>query len=494
SGAAPRPLLAPIGAPSPAIPATDLWLRTTALLADAVLSGGGAAAADSAHRVLRDLHLARTSGWATEATLLALLTLSRSERAEAAAAWCDRFLADSDPSVPGAAVVARAQLAPIGLAPIGLSPGRLAPGGVAAGPGDGNNGGAPMTWAATAQLGALMPAPAPGQLAAPAGGQTTRAVVIAARAAVALDQGDLPLAVEHARTALSILPAKAWGVAVGLPLGTLILATTRMGDVEEAARHLVQTVPDEMFSSRYGLDYLYARGQHHLATHHAHAALADFLACGELSRGWGVDAAGLVPWRTGAAAAWLQLGNVEAARQLAQEQLTRASAPRVRGLALRLLAAASPAGRRLPLLTESLDLLEAAGDRLEQAHTLADLSRAYDTVDQRRRARLLLRRALHVATMCAARPLSQELFAISGDNRAAPSDGAGREEIAALTDSERRVASLAVMGYTNREIASRLYVTPSTVEQHLTRVYRKLNVKRRRDLPVDLWTDATRTG
>ncbi|WP_198047890.1 helix-turn-helix transcriptional regulator [Kutzneria sp. 744] len=50
------------------------------------------------------------------------------------------------------------------------------------------------------------------------------------------------------------------------------------------------------------------------------------------------------------------------------------------------------------------------------------------------------------------------------------------------------------MGYTNREIAARLYVTPSTVEQHLTRVYRKLDVKRRKDLPVDLRTELTKTG
>ncbi len=34
----------------------------------------------------------------------------------------------------------------------------------------------------------------------------------------------------------------------------------------------------------------------------------------------------------------------------------------------------------------------------------------------------------------------------------------------------------------NREIAARLFITVSTVEQHLTRVYRKLGVTRRLDL------------
>jgi DNA-binding CsgD family transcriptional regulator len=52
-----------------------------------------------------------------------------------------------------------------------------------------------------------------------------------------------------------------------------------------------------------------------------------------------------------------------------------------------------------------------------------------------------------------------------------------------LSEAERRIAALAAHGYTNREIAGRLYVTVSTVEQHLTHAYRKLKVNRRTDLP-----------
>ena len=39
------------------------------------------------------------------------------------------------------------------------------------------------------------------------------------------------------------------------------------------------------------------------------------------------------------------------------------------------------------------------------------------------------------------------------------------------------MAALAAQGSTNREIAAELYITVSTVEQHLTRVYRKLNIR-----------------
>ncbi|NEA06615.1 helix-turn-helix transcriptional regulator, partial [Streptomyces sp. SID10116] len=52
------------------------------------------------------------------------------------------------------------------------------------------------------------------------------------------------------------------------------------------------------------------------------------------------------------------------------------------------------------------------------------------------------------------------------------------EPDAELTEAERRVAELAADGFTNREISRKLYVTVSTVEQHLTRIYRKLDVKR----------------
>ena len=48
-----------------------------------------------------------------------------------------------------------------------------------------------------------------------------------------------------------------------------------------------------------------------------------------------------------------------------------------------------------------------------------------------------------------------------------------------MTASERRVAELAAAGKTNREIAAELFVTPKTVENHLTRVYAKLGVSSR---------------
>ncbi len=45
---------------------------------------------------------------------------------------------------------------------------------------------------------------------------------------------------------------------------------------------------------------------------------------------------------------------------------------------------------------------------------------------------------------------------------------------------------MAADGWSNKEIAEALSITVSTVEQHLTRSYRKLSIRRRRELPRQL--------
>ena len=61
-------------------------------------------------------------------------------------------------------------------------------------------------------------------------------------------------------------------------------------------------------------------------------------------------------------------------------------------------------------------------------------------------------------------------------------ESSGPPALASLTPHELRVASIVASGVTNHEVASRLFVTPKTVEYHLRSIYRKLGIRSRSEL------------
>lgn len=282
---------------------------------------------------------------------------------------------------------------------------------------------------------------------------------------------------------------RGFGVSVGLPLSVLLLVATRLGQFDQAQHFLTVPVPEAMSKTPVGLHYLRARGRYYLARQYYRAAIEDFEACGDLMTKWGLDLPGIAPWRTDLAEANLRVG--VPSKNLAVDQLARLGPynKRTRGITLRVLAATSELKERPRILQKAVRILKSCDDQVELADALLDLSEVQYELGRYEEARETGRRGRDLAararlTSAPVKPPS------TPDKREEPAPASQLVEEASiiriLTDAERRVASLAAKGHSNREIARKLYITVSTVEQHLTHVYRKLQVNRRADLPEAL--------
>lgn len=192
-----------------------------------------------------------------------------------------------------------------------------------------------------------------------------------------------------------------------------------------------------------------------------------------------------LPWRSLKAEALDRLDRTKEALEASAAEVEAArrwGAPRALGRALRV---HGQLLRRKGLadLEESVAVLENSPAVLEHGWSLAALGRALRHERKISEAREPLVAALQIAVRTGAQGLEKyardELAASGAAPRATDFQG-----MDALTPSERRVAALAVEGMTNREIAQSLFVTPKTIEVHLSNVYKKLDVKSRRELPA----------
>ncbi|POM24536.1 transcriptional regulator MalT [Actinomadura rubteroloni] len=318
------------------------------------------------------------------------------------------------------------------------------------------------------------------------GSVTWRALVSTANSLIDVRRGVLRSATTHANRALSLISHRSWGMAIGLPLSSALDAATGRGRHDIAASLLTVPLPDGIFNTLSGLYYMHARGCHHAAIGRHMTALADFDSCGDLMREWEIDQPALIPWRSDAALAGLRLGRTAYARSLLAEQdeLTQPWDMRTRAATLRVRALLAEGRDRVALLTEATTTAEQTADLVGLATGLVDLSRAQRTVGDTDAARTTGLRAQLLIEQSGLEALARQLprdVLTAKKTRAErkPKPPQPAPSTRELSDAEQRVASLAAAGFSNREIASELFITVSTVEQHLTRVYRKLKVTRR---------------
>jgi DNA-binding CsgD family transcriptional regulator len=192
-------------------------------------------------------------------------------------------------------------------------------------------------------------------------------------------------------------------------------------------------------------------------------------------------------WHLPRAVALHRLGREDEAREAAEAGLALGrhwGSPGVLGPALRVLGEVK-GNDGLPELQESIAVLEGGPAAIQLARSLVQLGSTLRRTGAVTEARAPLERAYELAIACGSPGLAESArveLAASGVRRLVGDSGGA----AGLTPSERRVADLAAEGRTNREIAQELFVTPKTVEVHLSAAYRKLGISSRRELAAAL--------
>jgi ATP/maltotriose-dependent transcriptional regulator MalT len=287
------------------------------------------------------------------------------------------------------------------------------------------------------------------------GAELYRSLLLYARGLVEAHRGRLDAARADAEEAIAV--GTAGGAAVAVRFGSELLGFVELSLGDHAAVHrwlaplaarvasdgsfdpgLMRFVPDEV-------EALVALGEHDAAAE----LLGPFEAqAAALDRPWAVGAAG-----------------------------------RCRAL---LLAAAGDSAAALPVLDTALVAHHRIGMPFERARTLLVAGSVRRRARRRQDARAALTSALEVFNRLGARTWAeraQSELDRTGARRSSPSE---------LTESERQVAELVAAGRSNREIASALFLTVSTVEAALWKIYRKLDVRSRTELAARMTDRAPR--
>ena len=141
---------------------------------------------------------------------------------------------------------------------------------------------------------------------------------------------------------------------------------------------------------------------------------------------------------------------------------------------------------------EAVALLAASPARLELARAEFGLGGAL-----RRRGQVSKRPPAPCPGRRAGNALRGNRFGGAGrrPNSASPAAGRASARSPGSTrsrPSERRAVEFAALGRTNRAIAQELYVTPKTVEVHLSSAYRKLGITSRGELAA-MWPEGPAT-
>jgi DNA-binding CsgD family transcriptional regulator len=174
------------------------------------------------------------------------------------------------------------------------------------------------------------------------------------------------------------------------------------------------------------------------------------------------------------------VGRLEEQAEALDRAWARAGALRGRAL---IAAAAGDLAAAERAAEASVEQLEGVGQPFETARSLLVLGQIHRRAKGKRLAREYLGRAHEAFTALGARLWADRAradLARIGGRPSTPFE---------LTETERDIASLVARGRTNREAADALFISPSTVQANLKRVYQKLGVRSRTELAARMTQD-----
>ncbi len=296
-------------------------------------------------------------------------------------------------------------------------------------------------------------------------------------------RGDLTAAIAGLED--SLVFAERWGTGVEARRyahTSLAMACLEAGDLGRTRALLTTAEPPATSASLSALLWLHVDAWAQIGEGRFDASLAASAELERRATTWVRQPIGF-DWNLPRAVALHRLGREDEARAAAEAGVALArhwGAPGVLGPALRVLGEVR-GNDGLEQLHESIAVLETAPAAVQLTRSLIQLGSTLRRTGEVTEARAPLERAYELAIACGSPGLAESArveLAASGVRRLVGDSGGA----AGLTPSERRVADLAAEGRTNREIAQELFVTPKTVEVHLSAAYRKLGISSRREL------------
>lgn len=309
------------------------------------------------------------------------------------------------------------------------------------------------------------------------------ALALAIRADVAMRRGHLMTALHDAQEAVRLAELTNARGLLCAATSTAALCLLEQGQLAEAASILRPGSPAAGHPLIVGANW-HAQSVLALARGNADEALRLALESGHQLTSHGIANPAAVRWRSAAVMAYLALGATQAAVSLASQDVVYSrrwgSAASI-GAALTTLSYCLTGPERSTVSREAVALLEGTGADLDLAGAVVALAQSMRADGLHPEATQQQHRACDLRDRCGAvrDPGGLPDAAKGPESRMKP-------RRVRLTTSEARVSNLVLQGMSNQEVADELCISRRTVDTHLNRIYRKLEIRSRTELGAAL--------